>query len=114
MKRIMLMVLTVLFVLVLATMVMAEQDIMVWNPRTPAGGGYVPDPSFWLHEALIAKYGERVIQFYAPPITTNYYSGGTLIFGGTTNFLNQDQIDTFAIVGTDFNGTGSITNNIGK
>ena len=105
----------VLFVLAFASTVRAEQDIVVWNPRTPAGGAYVADPMYWFNMALVAKYGERAIHLYAPPITTNYYSGGTLVFGGTTNFVTQDQVDTFAIIGTDFNAqSGSMSINVGK
>ena len=102
-------------VLAMAGLVMAEQDIMVWNPRTPAGGAYVPDASYWFNEALIALYGERVINFYVPPITTNYYYGGSLIFGGTTNFVSQDEVGSFAIMSTDFNAqSGSMSINVGK
>ncbi len=115
-KRLLLLVL-VMVVLTVVTVaeVRAEQDIMVWNPRTPAGGAYVPDPMYWFNIALVAKYGERAIHLYAPPITTNYYSGEALVFGGTTNFVTQSQVDTFTIIGTDFNAqSGSMSINVGN
>lgn len=104
----------VCFVLGLGVVPAIAQDVMLWNPRTPAGGAPV-DPGYFLQIEKISKYGERALGLTtSQTFTTNYsYSAnGMLVVGGETMVVENGN---GAIVRTDFTGAGNVTNtNQGK
>lgn len=84
------------------------QDIMVWNPRTPAGGAPCVDPAYWIKVEEISHFGERALNLSTPQnYTTNYsYTGGTMVVGGETIISTNGSA---AFVRMDLTGSGNST-----
>mgnify|MGYP006987950244 CR=1 FL=1 len=79
-------------------------DTMSWSPRTPAGGAFVGDSSYWLRQALLSKWGSEAFYLGARNNTvinsqTSEVIGGDRRYGDGVGFDEQGNVILFNFKG---------------